>query len=113
MRLAYTYYVTGEDGVSRPYTQGTEKSALPADVVQALEGNPRAFTVDDEDPGDAPTLSVVGDGETGAIEEPPRSGKGSGRDAWAAFAEANGVPVDDESSKDDIVEGLIERGVIE
>lgn len=112
MRLAFTYYVTGTDGVSRSYTQGTEKSALPADVLAVLEDNPNAFTDDDEDPGDTPTLSVVGDGEIGALEEPPRTGKGSGRDAWVAFADANGVTVADEEGKDEIITELIERGVI-
>lgn len=38
--------------------------------------------------------------------EPPRSGKGSGRDAWAAYAEARGVSVPDEASRDDIIFAL-------
>lgn len=37
---------------------------------------------------------------------PPRSGKGSGAPAWAAYAGDNGVDVDPDASRDDIIAAL-------
>jgi hypothetical protein len=42
-----------------------------------------------------------------AVVVPPRSGPGSGRDAWAAYADALGVQYGDGDKRDDIIE-LIE-----
>jgi hypothetical protein len=42
---------------------------------------------------------------------PPQSGKGSGRDAWAAYAEAHGVAVDEDANRDQIVADLEAAGV--
>lgn len=38
--------------------------------------------------------------------EPPRAGKGSGRDAWAAYAAGLGVDVDDDATRDEIIEAV-------
>ncbi|MFI8853680.1 hypothetical protein ACIGW3_26290 [Streptomyces sp. NPDC053499] len=46
-------------------------------------------------------------------EAPPRSGRGSGVDAWRAYAEAYGVAVDDEMSRDDVIAACERAGVIE
>lgn len=48
-----------------------------------------------------------GDGEP--VERPPASGPGSGRDAWAAYAAAQGFDVDDDMGRDEIIE-MTERG---
>lgn len=50
---------------------------------------------------------------TDAVVEPPRAGKGSSRDAWALFAVAHEVDVDDEDTRDDIIAKLAEAGVID
>lgn len=42
-------------------------------------------------------------GEKPALSAPPKAGKGSGRDEWAAYAQSLGVEVADGSSRDDIV----------
>lgn len=42
---------------------------------------------------------------------PPRAGKGSGKEAWAAYAEANGVEVDADASRDDIIAACEAAGV--
>jgi hypothetical protein len=60
-------------------------------------------TVGFDDPG-------AGGGETAA---PPRSGRGSGIEAWRQFAEANGVDTDDEMSRDDVIAAVESAGVIE
>lgn len=56
--------------------------------------------------GEQATPTVVG-------EVPPRTGKGSGADAWAEFAAANGVAVDPDASKDEIIGVLEARGVVQ
>ena len=35
--------------------------------------------------------------------EPPRNGAGSGRDAWAGYAQHLGLEFDDEASRDDLI----------
>lgn len=45
--------------------------------------------------------------------EPPRSGPGSGKTAWAAFAADHDVEVSDDDSRDDIVAKLADAGVVE
>lgn len=51
-----------------------------------------------------------GDGED-ASEVPPQSGRGSGKDAWAAYAEAHGVTVDEDATRDQIIADLEAAGV--
>jgi hypothetical protein len=46
-------------------------------------------------------------------DEPPRSGKGSSKEAWAEFAQSRGVHVEDEDSRDDIIAALVEAGVVQ
>jgi hypothetical protein len=41
--------------------------------------------------------------EVEEVTEPPRSGAGSGRDAWVAYAGAQGVEVTDDMTRDDII----------
>lgn len=42
---------------------------------------------------------------------PPRAGKGSGREAWEKYATDNGVEVDPEWSRDEIIDELDDRGI--
>lgn len=71
------------------------------DEVPLEPGKPRGWAkggpAKDRDPEVAPV--------------PPRSGAGSGKDAWAAYAEANDVLVPDGAGRDDIVALLEEAGV--
>jgi hypothetical protein len=41
--------------------------------------------------------------EAAASEAPPRAGRGSGRDEWAAYASSLGVAFDDDATRDEIV----------
>lgn len=43
-----------------------------------------------------------------AVAAPPRSGAGSGRDAWAAYADSLGIEVPDDMTRDDII-ALVEQ----
>jgi hypothetical protein len=46
-----------------------------------------------------------------ASAPPPRGGAGSGRDAWAAYANDNDVEVTPDMQRDDIIVALEARGV--
>jgi hypothetical protein len=92
-------------------------------------GTSTAFGPDDEVPewaarkmgahvfedGQHPFPDTDGDGETDrpSGQEPPRSGKGSGRDAWVAFAAEKGHQVNGDTSRDQIIEDLANAGLIE
>jgi hypothetical protein len=41
--------------------------------------------------------------EVAAGDPPPKAGRGSGRDAWAAYADSVGVEVEDGWSRNDII----------
>ena len=41
--------------------------------------------------------------------EPPKSGKGATRARWAEWLDANGIPVDDEDTKNDLIEKWMNR----
>lgn len=43
-----------------------------------------------------------------ADQAPPKSGAGSGRDAWVAYAESQGVEVTDDMTRDEIIEAVEE-----
>jgi hypothetical protein len=42
---------------------------------------------------------------------PPKAGKGSSADAWVAYAQDNGVDVDADAKRDDIIAALEAAGV--
>ena len=46
--------------------------------------------------------------ETEAPAEPPRSGRGSGIDAWRAYATAIGLGIDPDMTRDDIIDAVDE-----
>ncbi|MGW0015521.1 hypothetical protein ACWDVX_37955 [Streptomyces tendae] len=74
-------------------------SKVPAPVAEKIGDHAWEGTDDDAEP-DAP-------------KAPPRSGRGSGVDAWRAYAEGNGYDTDDEMSRDDVIALLEREGVIE
>lgn len=75
---------------------------VPAEVAARIT-NPRAWEGGvlplTDDAGPAATSAADGDTPT----EPPRSGAGSGRDAWVAYAAARGLEVADDASRDQII----------
>jgi hypothetical protein len=88
---------------------------VPADHA-ALITNPKAW-----EGGNLPSTesgsSKHSDSGTKATvsdpDEPPRSGKGSSKEAWAEFAQSRGVHVEDEDSRDDVIAALVEAGVVQ
>lgn len=93
-------------------------SVVPDEVASRIS-NPKVW--DGEPPAFAgsgvrrfPMLgSPVGAAQSGpaAGGVPPRSGKGSGADAWAAYAAANGVPVAPDATRDDVIAALDAAGI--
>lgn len=71
-----------------------------------------AWTDADQDGADEVSVNDPA-GSGGDVEAPPRSGRGSGIDAWRAFAERNGYDTDDEMSRDDVIALLERNGVVE
>lgn len=67
---------------------------VPADVAAKIT-NPAAW-------GEAVTASQDG--------PPPQSGRGSGTDAWVAYAASAGVDVPDDAGRDDIIAAVAAAG---
>ena len=85
-------------------------SKVPADVAKKIGDH--AWTDTDEAAADE---QPAGGGQSPApVEAPPRSGRGSGVDAWRAFAEQHELDVDADATREDIIAAaeaaeLIER----
>lgn len=109
-RLRRTVHVTDPKTLKvttvRAGTEWTEE-------LGAVIKNRSAWTTDDPAPAPS-TPEPPPDGTAGdePPEAPPRSGRGSGEDAWRAFAQKLEVVVPDGTSRDDIIGYLEERGLI-
>ncbi|MFJ8855243.1 hypothetical protein [Streptomyces sp. NPDC102437] len=62
---------------------------------------------------DADDQDDSGDGSGGDVEAPPRSGRGSGVEAWRAFAEQHDVEVAAAASREDIIAACEAADVVE
>lgn len=54
---------------------------------------------------------VRDDAEPEPPSPPPKNGKGSGTDAWVAYAAAHGVEVGEDAKRDDVISALDAAGV--
>ena len=82
---------TPEGGPTQP--EGSQEDAPPA--------------ADDQAPADTQTGPLpLRKATEGELAEPPKRGAGSGKDAWAAFAESKGITVTDGMSRDDIIAAI-------
>ena len=85
-------------------------SKVPADVAKRIGDH--AWTTDSDEAADE---QPAGGGQSpSTVEAPPRSGRGSGVDAWRAFAEQHDLDVDADATREDIIAAaeaaeLIER----
>lgn len=110
------------------YAPGDEPSAEDAKEIRnpaCWEGGDLPDEVepspDPDGPAPAPVPPVVptpaperpGPQPAPGLVPPPRSGRGSGRDHWVAFASLAGVEVTDEMPRDAIVAACEVAGVIE
>lgn len=86
---------------------------VPPEVAEQIGDH--AWQSGDDDQGDAephvgfedPTARKLAD------TEPPRSGRGSGVEAWRTFAEQHGVGTDSDMSREDIIAACEAAGVVE
>jgi hypothetical protein len=98
----------------RPWNAESEAEAFS---LQTGHGYRRLDTATQNPPSGGATDPTV-DNATGTASTtdggptpPPRNGAGSGRDAWAEYAQAKGVTVDDGTSRDGIISALEGAGV--
>jgi len=83
-------------------------SDVPDDVASRIT-NPKAWADAAADPvTDEPDPAPGDDGEASA--PPPKGGPGSGRDAWVEYAESLGVVVDEDATRDEIIDAVADAG---
>lgn len=92
-------HVLGEDGRAVHFAPG---DTVPA-WARKLLVNPKLW-------GDASEPTAP---DPVTVEVPAKSGPGSGKEAWTAFAEARGVGLDSAMSRDDIMAACAAAGVTE
>lgn len=78
------------------YRDAILPSGVPVAEKQRLVDAGLVKAIEDEAPAD-----VVD--EPAIANEPPRAGKGSGRNEWAAYAASLGIAVDPDATRDDII----------
>jgi hypothetical protein len=67
-----------------------------------------------QEPHDPPTVVVDGDqGKPALLKAPPRSGKGSGIDAWEAYAAVHGVHPHPGAERAEIIAACEQAGLID
>jgi hypothetical protein len=88
-----------KDGVTQSFPPGSE---FP-EWAEKLVTNPLVIGEKTEAASDESKDSSDG--------PPPHAGKGSGAKVWAAYAESNGVDVEADASRDDIIAACEEAGV--
>jgi hypothetical protein len=86
---------------------------VPAEVAERI--GEHAWT-DDSDQGDAePTVGFTDPGtrQSSTSGAPPRSGRGSGVEAWRQFAAQNDLDVPADASREDIIAAAEDADLIE
>jgi len=89
--LAQMYAQTDDDDLKAHYRQVAAENGLDLEAEETAE--PEAEAEPEPEPED---------------QAPPRAGKGSGRDEWAAYAESVGVEVTDDMTRDEIIAAVEE-----
>jgi hypothetical protein len=91
--------------ITNPYVWNDDVPDLPQQADTADSDPPPGLLA-----GEVEEPSDPDGGSEAPGSAPPKSGKGSGRDAWAEYAEALGVTVDHDANRDDIIAALAEAG---
>ncbi|AXN51236.1 hypothetical protein DSM43518_04778 [Mycobacterium marinum] len=100
--------VIGEHTVYLRDDDGTVHSFLPGQRVPAWAAKqmgPHCFAKDQPDEEVADFSRGGGEGP------PPRAGAGSGRGAWADYAAAHGIDVDEDWKRDQIIDACEDKGI--
>jgi len=107
-RLVENVIVADESGGAFLCSAGLVEADLPGWAVEQIQ-NPNVW-VEDAAPAAAPVdpaAAVVDEGDA----PPPKSGPGSAKAAWVAYAQSHGVEVEDDATRDDIVAAVAAAGV--
>lgn len=99
-RLNATVYVQHEGDI---VGFGPNSEDVPESVARLIGGH--AWEGGENPYGDPAAAHDASDGP------PPKAGKGSGVQAWQDYAKANGVTVDEDASRDAIIEACTAAGV--
>jgi hypothetical protein len=91
--LAQMYAECDDDDLKDHYRQVAAESGLDLETGETLAVEP------EPEPEPEPESES---------QAPPRAGKGSGREEWAAYAESVGVEVTDDMTRDEIIEATEE-----
>ncbi|WP_327162105.1 hypothetical protein [Streptomyces zaomyceticus] len=91
---------------------------VPAEVAERIGAHAWADDTDGELIGEhgPETVGFAGpraDGSGGDVEAPPRSGRGSGIDAWRSFLADHEVGVDADASREDMIAAAEQAGLVE
>ncbi|MFE9810703.1 hypothetical protein [Streptomyces sp. NPDC005548] len=81
---------------------------VPAKIAERIGAH--AWTNGDEQ---VEVSTPTGGGDGLKSEAPPRTGRGSGIEAWLAFAEQHDVGTDSDMTRDDVIAACEAAGVIE
>jgi hypothetical protein len=105
----YAIHIAGENGEVVTLLPGDEIPGWAAKKVT----NPRVTGQESEDEAAPSPLSddVPGAADNADAGPPPHAGPGSGKAAWQEYAASQGVAVDDDSRKEDIIAACEEAGV--
>jgi hypothetical protein len=98
-RLKTFVHVTDKQGASHVFGPSDDVPDWAAERIT----NPKAWD------GEAPAKAADVDPNT----PPPRAGKGSSKEAWAKFAAAHDVKLENDATREDYITELERRGVIE
>lgn len=86
------------------HPDGSHRWARLGDTVQVADSDVARW---DEVEAEVPEANPPVSGPV--MPEPPRVGRGSGRDMWAAHAESLGVTFPDDATRDDIIAAVDAR----
>lgn len=76
---------------------------IPASVLRRIGDHAFADHDQDDDAGSGDGDQDDGGDGSGGVEAPPRSGRGSGVEAWREFAEQHDIEVPAGATRDDII----------
>lgn len=86
---------------------------VPDEVAKRIGDHAWETSGSNDDGGEPGPVGFTDPGTGGDDQAPPRSGRGSGIDAWRRFAEKNGVEYDTHASREEIIAACEQAGVIE
>lgn len=113
-KLAVNITMSGEDNMPAHFVAGTSESDLPAWAKERIT-NPDVWDKLDSEPDPKRRGEDGAEGQTAGEPvgptPPPKSGAGSSADAWLEYASAQGVDVEQDAKRDDIIAACDAAGV--